>query len=237
VSETPKEVFVGMPVQVSRRQAIEWVMAAVAASSLPVGVSGQPTPPQDMRQHEAGLQPTARPGGYGLDPNMMDAHKPGAFWPLTFTPAQKNTATALADVIIPKDALGPAASAVGVPAMIDEWVSAPYPQQQGDRPIILDGLAWIEAESARRFHGSFATLTQVQKHAICDDICNAHAAKAQFKKAAHFFSRFRTLCAAAYYATPEGWEAIGYVGNVALTSFEGPPPEVLKILSVTQTVA
>ena len=41
---------------------------------------------------------------------------------------------------------------------------------------------------------------------------------------------------AAAYATPAGWEAIGYVGNVALPKFDGPPAEVLAKLGVTQTV-
>jgi hypothetical protein len=139
-------------------------------------------------------------------------------------------------VILPKDQYGPAASEVGVVAMIDEWVSAPYPQQQGDRPVILEGLAWIEDESNKRFKKSFADLSIEQHHAICDDICYGGAARAEFAQAAHFFSRFRSFAAAAYYATPPGWQAIGYVGNVALPSFDGPPPEVLKILGVEQTV-
>ena len=54
-------------------------------------------------------------------------------------------------MILPRDQLGPAASEVGVVEMIDEWVSAPYPQQQTDRPVVLEGLAWIEAESRKRF--------------------------------------------------------------------------------------
>src|SRR5205085_1135295 len=127
----------------------------------------------------------------------------------------------LADTILPKDQYGPAASEVGVVDMIDEWISAPYPNQQADRPVILDGLAWLDAESAKRFGGkAFADLPAEQKCAICDDVCYAGAAKPEFKKAAHFFSQFRSLCAGAYYATPAGWKAIGYVGNVALPSFD-----------------
>ena len=61
-------------------------------------------------------------------------------------------------------------------------------------------------------------------------------AKPPFQKPAGFFSRFRSLCAGAYYTTPAGWNAIGYVGNVPLAKFDGPPAEVLEKLGVTQTV-
>ena len=35
-----------------------------------------------------------------------------------------------------------------------------------------------------------------------------------------------------YYTTNEGAQEVGYVGNVALAKFDGPPPEVLKFLRV-----
>lgn len=217
---------------------MQWVMGAVAASFAAEGLFGQAAPPkeQDVRQHGANQQPNPTGQGYGGDPNLLKLYKPGQVWKLTFTDQQRNTATALADVILPKDQYGPPASELGVVAMIDEWISAPYPQQQGDRPVILDGLAWIEDESKKRFQKGFEELTAQQHAAICDDICFSQTAKPEFKHAAHFFSRFRSLAAAAYYATPPGWQAIGYIGNVALPSFDGPPPEVLKILGVEQTV-
>lgn len=221
---------------ISRRDALQWVMAAVAAASAPEHLFAQATKPQDIRQHEAAKQPNPKPGGYGVDPDLLKIYKPGVAWPLTFNKEQKRTAKALADVILPKDHYGPAASEVGVVEMIDEWISAPYPSQQADRPAILDGLAWIESESQKRFGKSFAELNDDQHRAICDDICYTHAAKPEFKKAATFFSKFRSIAAGAYYATPPGWEAIGYVGNVALPKFDGPPPEVLARLGVEQTV-
>jgi hypothetical protein len=221
---------------ISRRDALQWVMAAVAAASAPQHLFAQATKPQDVRQHEAARQPNPGPGGYGVDPDLLKIYKPGAAWPLTFNAQQKRTATAMADVILPKDHFGPAASEVGVVEMIDEWVSAPYPSQQADRPVILDGLAWIEAESQKRFGKAFADLADDQHRAICDDICYVHTAKPQFRQAAEFFARFRSIAAGAYYATPPGWEAIGYVGNVALPKFDGPPPEVLARLGVEQTV-
>ncbi len=225
----------GLP-QPSRRQAIQWVLGAVAASALPVGALAQEVGRTVTPQENAARQKERNGKGYGTDPELVKNYKPGDFWPLTFSAEQKKTAAALADTIIPKDALGPAASEVGVPAMIDEWISAPYPDQQAHRPIILAGLGWLEGESKKRFGKAYADLDEKQQHAICDDIHHPPAAKAEFKEAAGFFALFRSLAAGAYYATPAGWKAIGYEGNVALPSFDGPPAEVLEKLGVTQTV-
>jgi hypothetical protein len=228
----------------SRRQAIQWVMGALAASTLPTTGAfegsqalGQPVGRTVTPQENAAKVPDANGKGYGADPDLLTPHKPGDFWPLTFNADQKTTATALADTIIPKDVLGPAASEVGVVEMVDEWISAPYPPQQADRKPVLSGLAWIDAEAGRRFGKTFAAVSDEQRRAICDDICHHATAKPSFKAAADFFSRFRSICASAYYATPAGFEAIGYVGNVALPKFDGPPPDVLEKLGVTQTVA
>lgn len=222
---------------ISRREAVQWVLAAMAATALPTNAHAEPRPakigPGAIKE---GQPAQLLPAGYGTDPKLVKSYKPGELWPLTFSASQKKTATALADVIIPRDHLGPAASEAGVIAMVDEWISAPYPQQQSDRPLILEGLAWMDAESTRRFGKDFATLSTDEQHAICDDICFTARAQPQFKDAAKFFRTFRSLSAAAYYATPAGWSAIGYVGNVALTQFDGPPPEVLDRLGVTQTV-
>ena len=105
-----------------------------------------------------------------------------------------------------------------------------------DRPAILKGLAWIDAEASKRFGKPFAQLSADQHRAICDDVCFTRTARPEFRESAEFFSRFRSICASAYYATESGWKAIGYVGNVALERFDGPPQEVLDRLGVTQTV-
>ena len=228
---------------VSRRAAMQWVMGAVAAASLPNPLRAQTTgapgkqsskevgraiPPQEL----AAKQPDPTGEGYGTDPKLIHDYKPGDLWPLTFNAPQKRTATALADTIIPKDSLGPAASEVGVVEMIDEWISAPYPQQKSDRPVILAGLALLENESLDRFGKRFAELAPDQRNAICDDICFRPGAQPKFHKLADFFDKFRDLCASAYFATPPGWHAIGYVGNTPLVEFTGPPPEVLERLGV-----
>ena len=206
-----------------RRTVLKWFAALAAASQLPeLGNVAQAAP--------------AAVKGYGSDPDLAKFYQPGDFWPLTLTPEQRAVVIALADLILPADHLGPAASEVRVPDFIDEWLSAPYPQQQKDRDALLPGLQWLDDESRKRFSKTFASLGDAEKRAIADDICWPADAKAEFKKAATFFQKFRSLAASAYYGTEAGWKAIGYVGNVPLAKFDGPPPEVLAKLGIEQTV-
>lgn len=208
--------------RMDRRDAIKWMLAA-AATAGSLELTGFAAAPAAGRP--------ASGGGYGTDPDLLKTYKPGELWPLTLTPAQRTTVVALCDTIIPADARGPAASAVGVPDFIDEWISAPYPAHQADRPIVLEGLAWVEEESRKRFGHSYANLVVRQRNAICDDICHEKP-KPEFRKAAQFFRRFRDITAGAYYTTPEGMKDIGYTGNVPLQTFDGPPAEVLKKLGL-----
>lgn len=208
-----------------RRTVLKWFAAFAAATQLPdFGSTGEAT----------AATPAAK--GYGMDPDLSKFYQPGDFWPLTLTPTQRTTVTALADLILPADHLGPAASTVRVPDFIDEWVSAPYPPQQKDREALLPGLQWLEEEAQKRFGKTFAAATEQEKSAVVDNICWPADAKPEFKKAAAFFQKFRSLAASAYYGTEAGWKAIGYVGNTPLAKFDGPPPEVLAKLGVEQTI-
>lgn len=221
-------VIVNDAPRLSRRTVFKWFVAVAATLQLgDAHVFGaEPVP---------GVPPVTSTG-YGSDPLLNTNYSPGDNWSLTLSRAQRAAAIALADVIIPADNLGPAASEVRVVDFIDEWVSAPYPAQLLDRDIVLPGLDWLDVESVKRFSREFAALTLPQQQAICDDICFQSRATEEFRSGARFFSRFRSLAAAAYYATPAGWEAIGYVGNQPSETYEGPPEEVLLRLGVEQTV-
>ena len=165
--------------------------------------------------------------GIGTDPNLLKKEIP---WDRILTAEEKKIVTVLGDLIIPADEHGPAASAVGVPDFIDEWVSAPYDAQQKDGKVIREGLAWLDAEAKKRFSKGFADADAAQQTALLDDIVKEGT---DARKAAHgFFTNFRDKVAGGYYSTPEGWKAIGYVGNVPMVEFPGPPPEVLKHLGL-----
>jgi hypothetical protein len=207
--------------RMDRREAIKWMLTAAAAASVTEAAS-----------LGASLSAAAATG-YGTDPKLLEVYKPGDLWPLTFTTEQRVTVAALCDAIIPADDKSPSASQVNVQDFIDEWVSAPYPRQREDRKIVLDGLAWLDAESKKRFKKSFDQLSEKQQQQICTDIAHASKAKSSFKTAAVFFARFRDLTASGFYTTPEGMKDLQYVGNVALTKFDGPPPEVLAYLKLS----
>ena len=201
-----------------RRTTLKWMLAAAAA---PLG--------ELHLARGAGITGRAATAtGYGTDPKLVDAYKPGELWPLTFTAAQRRTATALSDLIIPADDTSPSASAVGVIDFLDEWISAPYEKNRADRQVVLDGFVWLDAESAKRFGKPFAKLSEPQRKAICDDICYAPKAKPRFEQAAAFFARYRDLTAGGFYTTPVGRKDLQYIGNVPLAHFDGPPLEALK---------
>ena len=228
----PAGGIVPQVVRLPRRTVFKWFVAVAAALQLGdtqvFGAEPIPSVPP--------LIPPITAKGYGSDPQLNKFYTPGDAWPLTLSKAQRAAAIALADVILPADDLGPAASQVRVIDFVDEWVSAPYPGQLNDRALILPGLDWLDAEATKRFGALFAALKPEQHKAICDDICFEPKAKDELKAGAKFFSKFRSLASAAYYATPDGWKAIGYVGNVPSLTYDGPPPEVLAKLGVVQTV-
>lgn len=203
-----------------RRTTLKWMFAAAASvPSLQTLAASPESFARDVAANQA---------GYGTDPALMNEWKPGGPWPLTLSGKAREVATALCDLIIPADDVSPAASKVGVVEFIDEWVSAPYPQQRADRAIVVPGLEWIEAESVKRFGKGFAAVTDAQRTAIADDICLQSRAASQFEAGAKFFAKFRDLTAGGFYTTPIGMKDIGYTGNVPLTSFDGPPIEALK---------
>ena len=76
---------------------------------------------------------------------------------------------------------------------------------------------------------------ELQQHAICDDICYQANAQPEFARAAQFFSRFRDLTVGGFYSTPAGRQDLGYIGNVPLSKFDPPPPELLHKLGLGST--
>lgn len=204
---------------VDRRVTLKWLAGAMAMSGVPVsgGYAAQPSSPWT----NITPLPVTAPG-YGTDPTMLEPVVP---WPKTLTAAQLETAAALSDTILPPEGKWPAPSKVGVHHFIDEWVSAPYLDQQADRRVILSGFAWVEAQAKARHARSYSKLDEAARALIL-----AEAPKADAQGRA-FLDKMKFLVTGAYYTSEPGVEELGYVGNTPIEGdYPGPTPEALAHL-------
>lgn len=217
----------------SRRDTLK-LFAALAASTLLPGCDS-PSPTSNTAATTASTSTTAAPWpriklpaitapGYGKDPSML--LPPPSPWPLTLSQSELDKVAVLADLILPSTSTAPAATARKVPEVINEWVSAPYEQQQADRSDLLCLLKWLDDETQQRgFAGGFIHAEQTLQHAILTDIAFAEV-KAGYEPAAAAFGRLRSLVVAGYYATPDGHKEVGYLGNTAIAGdYPGPSAE------------
>jgi hypothetical protein len=191
--------------KIDRRTALAWIGVVGAATAVGAGVV--------VYGPKMGGERITR--GYGTDPKLT---KPEAApWSRIMIPGQLQTAAILADFILPASGAAPSAGTLGVPDFIDEWVSAPYPDQVKDQPIIMNGLNALGGKvlkaSAPERAAALAALP-----ASADPATRA------------FWKKFRHLTIGAYYTTEAGFKDIGYIGNVARTSDPGPSAEVRAVL-------
>ena len=85
-----------LPARMDRRLAIKWMLAAGAGALL-----------VDPRRALGAAPGRPLPAGYGKDPDLLKEHKPGEYWPLTFSEGERRDVAALCDVIIPMDERSP----------------------------------------------------------------------------------------------------------------------------------
>jgi hypothetical protein len=191
--------------KISRRATLQWFAAATALSSiLPHALAST--------QNTAAL-PAAK--GYGTDP---DLNSPIVPWARTMTAHQLQVTAVLSDLILPGTVSAPPPSALGIPEFVDEWVSAPYPEQQADRTVIFEGLKWLDIEATRRWQRAFLQIDDVQRLQLIDAIVS-ETDHPYVTTQNTFFRRVRYLVVGAYYTTPEGFKDIGYIGNIPLPSY------------------
>jgi hypothetical protein len=218
--------------QVTRRTALK-VIATAAAAAPAIGcgspdLQGDP----DGGTVDPGPLPDSNPLATGApaDPDLI---APSVPWEMKLSDAEMVTVRSLADIIIPADGRSPAASEVGAHDFVNEHVSAPYPANERDLVLVRGGLVWLDTESGARFGGApFHELPVDRQRQICDDICYLADAAPEHRAAARFFDKMRDLVSTAFWTTEAGMQDLGYVGNVALPEFTGPPPEVLQRLGL-----
>ncbi len=220
----------------TRRESLKWLGLLAAGSAVTV-TAGCSKALDVTETSNAGhwpdldLKPITAPG-YGTDPNLVIP--PQSPWPLTLSAAELTLVAVLADWIVPREGEIPSASELQVPAVIDEWVSAPYEGQQRDRIKILNALAWIDDEANLRFKAKFVALNKTKQQAIIDDIAYySDKTPEQFKRIGKAFLRFKELVLGAFFCSPEGCKDIGYLGNVPIAGdYPGPNDEAKAHLAL-----
>jgi hypothetical protein len=215
--------------EISRRVTLAWIVAASAGAFAPrASYAAGVEPPASWSN--AAIPPVTATG-YGHDPDLKVAAVP---WPLTLNPQQRAMLRVVADLMLPADARSPSGGTLPLDVFMDEWISAPYPQQQQDRAVIVPGFAWLDAEAGRRFSVDFTSASEAQRRAIFDAIAFRDKITPGYEQAAQFFARLRALMLVAYYTLPEGMADIGYLGNKPLPGdYPGPTPEAMAHLNAS----
>lgn len=152
-----------------------------------------------------------------------------------FSARERETVTVLVDDIIPRDARSGSATDVGVPAWMDAFLTDAATEADFRRSI-RGGLAWLNAESEKRFGIPYARAAVAQRTAILDDIAYPKRARPEMSQGVAFFNRFRDFTASGFFSSRAGWEDLRYAGNVAVPAWDGCPPEALAKLGVSYDV-
>jgi hypothetical protein len=151
--------------------------------------------------------------------------------PQFFTPHEFATVTILADLIIPADGRSGGASEADAPAYID--FALREVEDDAMRLAMRGGLAWLDAESGRRFGRTFVDTAPAQRTAILDDIAWPAKAPPALANGAAFLSDLRDLVATAFWSSRTGVRDLQYQGNVALPEWTGCPDAALRKLGVS----
>ncbi|MEM7328355.1 MAG: gluconate 2-dehydrogenase subunit 3 family protein [Pseudomonadota bacterium] len=215
--------------KMTRRATLKWLFAGLGTAPV-LAACGQSTRSEAANTDLLLGSPKPISGTpYGADPDMMN---PRVTWQRTMTPAQLQLVAALSDVVMPATSERPAATALGVPDFVDEWVSSPYEMTQGTRVACFELFEWLEQEARARGETSFAEAQIDQQQALLDRFAWSENVEPGLESMASAFDHFRTISVSAYLTSAEGSDWLGYRGNRPDTGdYAGPTPEALEHLS------
>jgi hypothetical protein len=149
--------------------------------------------------------------------------------PKFFTPAEWRTVRILVDLIIPRDERSGSATEAGVPEFMDFTLS----DRPGMQASMREGLAWLDAESRRRFSQPFADLAAAQQTAILDDIAWPARARPELQNGARFFTQFRDMTASGFWSSKVGVQDLQFMGNTVVPQWTGCSDAALRKLGVS----
>ena len=98
---------------------------------------------------------------------------------------------------------------------------------------IRSGLAWLAAESRKRFAKPYVDATEAERRQILDDIAWPGRARPEMSRGVAFFNRFRDLTASGFWSSPIGYRDLEYQGEVFVREWNGCPEPALRKLGVS----
>jgi len=142
----------------------------------------------------------------------------GVYKAKALNPHEYQTLEKIADLIIPADEKSPGAVASGACEFID-LLASQNPRLQA---IYTGGIAWLDRSMRLRYSTDFASAKPNQQTALLDLIAYRRNESAQLGPGIEFFDWARRMVVDAYYTSPVGIKAIGYLGNTSVAKFEVP---------------
>jgi hypothetical protein len=146
----------------------------------------------------------------------------GSYKPKCFNPHEYQTLTRLADLIVPADGKSKGALDAGAPEFID-LLSANNAELAG---IYTGGIAWLDAQMKKRYNAAFIDASPADQTAMLDLIAYRKNSNAELGPGIRFFSWARNMVVDAFYTSQAGMDALGFVGNGAMSEFKVPAEAV-----------
>lgn len=181
-----------------QRRTLLQAVAAVAAGA------GRMSAQDSSHVHHQAAQIAAKNGG---------EHRPHLF-----TAHEFKTVGLLADLIIPPEGSEPGGAGAGAAEFIDLLAA----NNEKLKEIWLSGLSWLDHESRRRGGHNFVDATPEVRKAILADISFRKNATPELAPGIQFFNWARRMVVDAYFTSPAGVKALGYMGNTGMAEFKVP---------------
>jgi len=142
----------------------------------------------------------------------------GVYKAKALNPHEYHTLEKLADLIVPADDKSPGAVASGACEFIDLLAS----QNPKLLEIYTGGIAWLDQAMMRRYSTDFVSAKPNQQIALLDLIAYRKNESSDLGPGILFFDWARRMVVDAYYTSPAGIKAVGYMGNTSVSKFEVP---------------
>jgi len=187
---------------VSRRDLLKTIGSSMILTTAGVGVL-----PPILAQH---VHSTV------MDIKSLDGG--AAYQPKSLTKHEFATMRRLSDIIIPADDHSKGAIDAGAAEYID-FLSSRSPEFA---QIFTGGIGWLDGEMMRRYQAKFLDAKPDQQLAVIDLIAYRKNHTPELGPGIVFFIFARNVVVDAYYTSPVGIAALGYIGNTGMAQFTVP---------------